>query len=58
MYKIHILQKYTQKNMHKNDSRSITTVFPSLPACLSVDLDKNISRISLDSSFFFFGTET
>ena len=35
------------------ENQSITTVFPSLPACLSVDLDKSICRMSLDSTVFF-----
>ena len=29
-----------------------TTDFPSWPACLSVDLDRKISHISLDSTVF------
>ena len=33
-------------------NQSITAVFPSRHACFSVDLDRNISRISLDSTVF------
>ena len=35
------------------ENQSITTVFPSLPACLSVDLDKNICRLSLGFNCIF-----
>ena len=40
-------------------NRAVTIVFPSSLACLTGDLDRNITRMSLDSTvcFLFFGTE-
>ena len=60
MEKIHISWKQVHKKNAQNflansaffQNQSIATVFPSWPACLSVDLDKNISRMSLDSTDF------
>ena len=49
-------EKYAQKvlvNSAPFQNQLITTAFPSWPACLSVDLDRNISQISLDLTVFF-----
>ena len=48
-------KKYVQKTLVSSAffwNQSIATVLPLWPACLSVDLDRKINRISLDSSLF------
>ena len=64
MHKIHISRnarkKYAQnsaKFLESINNRSIINQYKSWPACFSVDLDRNISRISLNSAVFFFGAE-
>ena len=69
MHKIHISQS-TRKDMHKinsakflesininNKNRSIINQYKRWPACFPADLDRSISRISLNSAVFFFGAE-
>ena len=62
-HKIYI-SRNTQKNAHNSakfiesiNNRSILIQYKSWPACFSIDLDRNISRISLDSAVFLFGAE-
>ena len=53
--------KFTEKNIHKKcwlirlffQNASVTTIFSSSPACLSVDRGRNNSQMSLDSIAFF-----
>ena len=63
IHEIHISWN-TWKNIHKINSakflesvsnRSILNQCKFLPACFSVDLDRNISRISFYSTVFLFG---
>ena len=62
--KINTQKKYAQKmwiNLAFFKNPSIIAVFPTQSACFSVDLDWNISQMSLDSTVFsysfFFGAE-
>ena len=63
MHKIHTSQNARKKICKINsakfwesiNNRSILNQYKSWPACFSVDLDKNISRISFNSAVFSLG---
>ena len=45
------------KFLESINNKSIINQYKSWPACFAVDLDRNISRIPLNSAVFFFGAE-